>query len=93
MLSVVPTSPDTRNPLPIEEASAKTRTDGVADRPADQGWNAWCGVLPVEIRMGAPVAQAGMGSGGPLPASLGHLAEGVRLDAALDAHSGLPVST
>lgn len=79
--------------MPIEEASAKTRTDGVADRPADHGWDAWCGVLPVEIRMGAPAAQDGMGSGGPLPVSLAHLAEGKRLDAALAAYSGLPVST
>ncbi|MBL8553123.1 MAG: pyridoxamine 5'-phosphate oxidase family protein [Phenylobacterium sp.] len=56
--------------MEIEEASAKVRATGVADLPADAGWTAWAGVLPVETRIGAPLPEPGMGAGGPPTADL-----------------------
>jgi hypothetical protein len=82
--------------MEIEEASAKVRDTGVGELPADEGWAAWCGVFPVETRIGAPLPQPGMGSGGPPTADLAPYAEGARLDEALSAAAraqGLPVST
>ncbi len=81
--------------MEIEEASAKIRATGVADLPADAGWAGWCGVFPVETRIGAPVPQPGMGLGGPPPPDLAPYREGARLDEALSAVAayGLPVST
>jgi nitroimidazol reductase NimA-like FMN-containing flavoprotein (pyridoxamine 5'-phosphate oxidase superfamily) len=79
----------------IEEASAKVRDGGVTDLAPDAGWDLWCGVLPVETRIGTPLRQAGMGLEGPPTPDLAHLAPGARLDAALAeaAYLGLPVST
>jgi hypothetical protein len=82
--------------MEIEEASAKVRDTGVGELPADEGWAAWCGVFPVETRIGAPLPQPGMGSGGPPTGDLAPYAEGVKLDEALSAAAraqGLPVST
>lgn len=83
--------------MEIEEASAKTRDGGVSDLPGDSGWSAWCGVFPVETRIGAALPQSGMGSGGPPTPDLAPYAEGARLDDTLSgaarAYSGLPVST
>jgi len=80
--------------MEIEEASAKVRETGVGDLPADEGWAAWCGVFPVETRIGAPLPEPGMGTGGPPTADLAPYAEGARLDDALSAAAqGLPVST
>ena len=78
--------------MTIEEASAKVRDGGVTDLETDAGWQAWCGVVPVETRIGAPMRQAGMGLEGPPTPDLAHLAPGARLDVAL-AYSALPVST
>jgi uncharacterized protein len=69
--------------MTIEEASAKVRDAGVAELPADEGWNAWCGVLPVETRLGAPLREAAMGLAGAPTPDLAHLLEGARLDQAL----------
>jgi uncharacterized protein len=71
--------------MEIEEASAKIRNTGVADLPADAGWAAWCGVFPVETRIGAPLAEPGMGLGGAPTPDLAPYAEGARLDEALSA--------
>ncbi len=82
--------------MEIEEASAKIKDTGVTDLPADDAWAAWCGVFPVETRIGAPLPEPGMGSGGPPTADLAPYAEGTRLDSALTAAAqayGLPVST
>lgn len=84
--------------MEIEEASAKVRDAGVADLPADHGWAAWCGVFPVETRIGAALPEPGMGAGGPPTTDLAPYAEGARLDEALAAAAkgygvGLPVST
>lgn len=83
--------------MEIEEASAKIRHTGVADLPADQGWAAWCGVFPVETRIGAALPEPGMGLGGPPTPDLAPYAEGARLDEALTMAAartyGAPVST
>jgi nitroimidazol reductase NimA-like FMN-containing flavoprotein (pyridoxamine 5'-phosphate oxidase superfamily) len=41
--------------MTIEEASAKVRTGGVAEYAPDEGWPAWSGVIPLEMRLGAPI--------------------------------------
>jgi nitroimidazol reductase NimA-like FMN-containing flavoprotein (pyridoxamine 5'-phosphate oxidase superfamily) len=82
--------------MEIEEASAKIRNTGGADLPADRGWTAWCGVFPVETRIGAALPEPGMRIGGPPTPDLAPYAEGVRLDEALAAAAartyGLPAS-
>jgi len=69
--------------MEIEEASAKIKDVGVTDMPADADWPAWCGVLPVETRIGAPRAEPGMGLDGDPTPDLAAFAEGARLDEAL----------
>ncbi|WP_293374842.1 pyridoxamine 5'-phosphate oxidase family protein [Phenylobacterium sp. SCN 70-31] len=69
--------------MEIEEASAKVRETGVADLPADAGWAAWCGVFPVETRIGTPRPEPDMGLGGSPTPDLAPYRDGVRLDAAL----------
>jgi len=82
--------------MEIEEASAKVRDTGPGDLPADEGWAAWCGVFPVETRIGAALPEPGMGTGGPPTPDLAPYREGARLDETLAAAArayGLPVST
>lgn len=69
--------------MEIEEASAKVKDVGVTDMPADANWKAWCGVFPVETRIGAPRPEPGMGIGGDPTSDLAAYAEGARLDEAL----------
>ena len=69
--------------MEIEEASAKIRNTGVADLAEDAGWAAWCGVFPVETRIGAPIREPGMGLSGPPTPDLAPYAEGARLEDAL----------
>lgn len=69
--------------MEIEEASAKIKDTGVTDLPADANWKAWCGVFPVETRIGAPRPEPGMGVGGDPTPDLAAFAEGARLDEAL----------
>jgi nitroimidazol reductase NimA-like FMN-containing flavoprotein (pyridoxamine 5'-phosphate oxidase superfamily) len=42
--------------LPIAEASAKVRSGPPKDDAEDLDWPAWAGVIPLEVRVGAPVA-------------------------------------
>jgi uncharacterized protein len=69
--------------MTIEEASAKIRDEGVSELAEDAGWDAWCGVLPVEQRLGAPRGEAAMGRKGAPTPDLAHLAAGARFDEAL----------
>ena len=69
--------------MEIEEASAKVKATGVTDLPQDAGWAAWCGVFPVETRIGAALPEPGMGLSGPPTADLAPYAEGARLEDAL----------
>ena len=71
--------------MPIDEASAKTREGGVKAIDADEGWPAWSGVLPLQTRIGQPLADdvvgaAALGRAVPPP-----LAEAALFDAALSA--------
>jgi len=71
--------------MTIEQASAKVRAGGVAHVELDEGWPAWSGVLPVETRIGAPIADSAVGAaamGLPTPPPQ---PEGARLDEALAA--------
>ena len=54
--------------LPLGEASAKVRSGGVKDDPADAGWPVWAGVLPLRMAAGAPEPDPGCKA--PLPAGL-----------------------
>lgn len=54
--------------LPLDEASAKVRSGGVKDDPADAQWPVWAGVLPLRLAAGAP--ETDPGSKAPLPAGL-----------------------
>ena len=78
--------------MPIEEASAKVRSGGVKALAEDQGWPAWSGVLPLETRIGPPLADAvvgalAMGREAPPP-----YPQGARLDEVLLA-AAEPTST
>jgi nitroimidazol reductase NimA-like FMN-containing flavoprotein (pyridoxamine 5'-phosphate oxidase superfamily) len=44
--------------MEIEEASLKAREGPPANLAEDEGWTAWAGVIPVECRVGAPVADS-----------------------------------
>lgn len=67
--------------MTIEEASAKQRAAGVNRMAEDEGWDAWSGVIPIETRIGAPMADAVQSAGAA--ADLGPYVEGARLDEAL----------
>jgi nitroimidazol reductase NimA-like FMN-containing flavoprotein (pyridoxamine 5'-phosphate oxidase superfamily) len=54
--------------LPIDEASAKTRTGPPLDDEEDLGLAAWAGVIPLALQAGAPVPDPGLAAGIPLPA-------------------------
>ena len=71
--------------MEIEEASAKSRADGVGRIEEDEGWGAWSGVIPVATVIGAPQADAVQSAGAALGPSLELHLEGARLDAVLTA--------
>jgi nitroimidazol reductase NimA-like FMN-containing flavoprotein (pyridoxamine 5'-phosphate oxidase superfamily) len=71
--------------MTIEEASAKVREGGVAPLELDIGWGAWSGVLPLEMRFGAPAADAELGAAAMGLATPPPYAEGARLDETLAA--------
>ena len=58
----------------IEEASAKTRTGPPTDDPEDRDRQVWSGVVPIELAVNTPVADAHNGI--PLPAYLQQLWRG-----------------
>jgi nitroimidazol reductase NimA-like FMN-containing flavoprotein (pyridoxamine 5'-phosphate oxidase superfamily) len=54
--------------LPLEEVSAKVRAGGPLDDPADLGWPAWAGVLPLrQAALPAQPDEPGGGSGAKTP--------------------------
>lgn len=69
--------------MTIEEASAKQRDGGVNRIAADDDWSAWSGVIPVETRLGAPMADAHQSAGAAPSPSLDLYEPGARLDAVL----------
>jgi uncharacterized protein len=56
--------------LPLEEASAKIRSGGPVDDEEDLGLEHWAGVLPLEVRPGAPVPAEDLDDDVALPAYL-----------------------
>ena len=54
----------------IEEASAKIRSGGPKDDPADRDLPLWCGVIPFKTCMGVPIPGDGVLPGRPLPDSV-----------------------
>ena len=54
----------------IEEASAKIRSGGPKDDPADKGLPIWAGVIPLTVSTGAPVPADDVSPGQPLPDSV-----------------------
>lgn len=51
--------------LSLNEASAKIRTGGPVDDPGDLTWPCWAGVVPVELALGEPVAEANVTGDAP----------------------------
>jgi uncharacterized protein len=60
----------------IEDASAKVRTGGVKDDPADLALPHWAGVVPQRPTYGAPLADEGVPAGTALPPSVRNLMAG-----------------
>ncbi|MGC9666450.1 bifunctional pyridoxamine 5'-phosphate oxidase family protein/GNAT family N-acetyltransferase [Planosporangium sp. 12N6] len=54
--------------LPLREVSAKVRTGGVIDEPADHALPYWAGVVPLRLTPGVPEPDAGVTA--PVPAYL-----------------------
>ena len=71
--------------MTIEEASAKQRSGGVKHLAIDEGWPAWSGVLPVELRIGQAIPDPALGAQALGLAGHAPLAEGAKLDEALSA--------
>lgn len=57
----------------IEQASAKIRSGGPKDDPADSTLPIWSGVVPMEMHHGAPIAAEDATPGVPIPASVQRL--------------------
>ena len=57
----------------IEDASAKVRTGGPKDDPADAGLPHWAGVVPQRAAYGAPLADKGVAHGAEIPHSVQRL--------------------
>jgi hypothetical protein len=54
--------------LPLTEASAKVRTGPPVDEEADYALDTWAGVLPLELRAGAPIDDPRLHDAGSVPA-------------------------
>lgn len=53
--------------LPLEEASAKIRTGSPVDEEEDYSLPVWAGVLPLPVKPGAPIPDARLKAGIPVP--------------------------
>lgn len=60
----------------IAEASAKIRSGGPKDNPADIGLPIWAGILPIQATYGAPIAAIDLPGPLPVPASVRQLLAG-----------------
>ena len=49
--------------LDLVEVSAKVRTGPPDDPPRDREWPVWAGVIPFGVRIGRPIADAGLPQG------------------------------
>lgn len=71
--------------MDIEEAVAKVKASGVSRIEADEDWDAWSGVIPIETRVGEKIADAVQSAGAPVSPSLGLYLRGARFDQVLAA--------
>ncbi len=62
--------------MEIDEVSAKLRAHGPVDDEPDYTLDCWAGVVPVEMRLGAAIADERLKAGIPPLKGLDHLAEG-----------------
>jgi len=53
--------------LPIDEFSAKVRTGPAIDDEEDYSFPTWAGVIPLEIKAGAPIDDERLSPGHPIP--------------------------
>jgi hypothetical protein len=53
--------------LPLDEVSAKVRSGPPSDNKADLELPVWAGVVPLRLEAAAPVADAGLAPGTPVP--------------------------
>jgi nitroimidazol reductase NimA-like FMN-containing flavoprotein (pyridoxamine 5'-phosphate oxidase superfamily) len=53
--------------IPIEEFSAKTRTGPPVDDPEDMSFPTWAGVIPLEVKAGAPIVDPKLEPGREAP--------------------------
>jgi len=58
--------------VPIEEFSAKVREGPAIDDEEDYSFPTWAGVVPLEIKVGAPIDDARLLPGQPVPAYARH---------------------
>jgi uncharacterized protein len=56
--------------VPLAEGSAKVRTGGPVEDPADIGLDHWGGVLPLTLVPGEPVPDEHVAAGTPIPATV-----------------------
>ncbi len=56
--------------LPIDEASAKVRDGGPVDDDEDYELDVWAGVLPMQMTVGEPIADAKLKDGIEIPSSV-----------------------
>ena len=56
--------------LPLQEASAKTRTGGPADDEEDYALDMWAGVIPLKLSAGEPIADGRVKEGASIPPSV-----------------------
>jgi nitroimidazol reductase NimA-like FMN-containing flavoprotein (pyridoxamine 5'-phosphate oxidase superfamily) len=54
--------------VPIEEFSAKVRTGPVVDDEEDYSFPTWAGIVPLEMKAGAPIADSRLGADVGVPA-------------------------
>jgi len=64
----------------IEEVSAKVRTGGPIDDEEDYALDCWAGVIPIEMRVGAAIADTRLKLGALLLDGIGQWAEGEAVD-------------
>lgn len=63
--------------LPIEEFSAKVRSGGAIDDEEDYSFPTWAGVIPMEMKAGAPIDDERLDPTRPAPEYAKHYSRGV----------------
>jgi hypothetical protein len=69
--------------MAIEEVSAKIRDDGPLDLEADHLADCWAGVIPIALRLDAPIDDRRVPPHGSREAEIGHFTAGAAFDEVL----------